>query len=250
MVREAEASFNYVAAGDAQDRAELKRKLDEILGTGAGESANNLLDLSHLRCRGKLTVYLAADEANASEQADLGAPRAQRDLATAAAATELDTVRSIVEVVHGRHVAEKLGFSARSPRDANGVYQLGRRFLSEYDRGNLPASSKAMIDLTPTVEKARVETTRLGASLETLVGEEREAQAALLAKDRAMAEYVEAFSDYAGLVSQLLSVAGLDEEARRLRPSKRHAGRSDEVVEPADGQGESQEAPASEKSVG
>ena len=58
--------------------------------------------------------------------------------------------------------------------------------------------------------------------------EERQAQATLEAKNKAIAVYDHAFSITASLVSTLLNAAGEKELAKRVRPSARRPGQTNE----------------------
>ena len=73
---------------------------------------------------------------------------------------------------------------------------------------------------------------RLGAALITTAREEKEAEQTQKTKNRAIAAYDDVFSKSASLISALLGVAGEEELARRVRPTKNKPGQiSDPDVE-------------------
>jgi len=73
----------------------------------------------------------------------------------------------------------------------------------------------------------------LGTALKSVADERREADEALVAKNRAIDSFDSSFAITAGLLSALLEAAGQTELARRVRPSRRKSGQTEEPL-PAD----------------
>ena len=70
----------------------------------------------------------------------------------------------------------------------------------------------------------------LKGALADVAREERENEATYVAKTRAIEAYDQTFSQVATYVSAMLAIAGEKELARRVRPSSRRPGQTDEVA--------------------
>ncbi len=70
---------------------------------------------------------------------------------------------------------------------------------------------------------------RLGETLEDVVREERQSEAMKVAKDEALAAYDLTFQWVAGSAESLFKLASLPELAKRVRPSSRRRGVTNEV---------------------
>ena len=80
-------------------------------------------------------------------------------------------------------------------------------------------------------ERLTEHTTALTSALADVAREAREAEATLVAKNRALAEHDRTFGDVATLVSAVLRMGGETELAARVRPSPRRPGQTVELAE-------------------
>ncbi|MEM9463383.1 MAG: hypothetical protein AAGF11_55085 [Myxococcota bacterium] len=92
-------------------------------------------------------------------------------------------------------------------------------------------------------------TVALSSALADVAREVREAEATLVAKNRALDEYDRTFGDVATLVSALLRIGGEVELAARVKPSTRRPGQTLEVAERAEEQPATEEPEISAEST-
>ncbi len=167
----------------------------------------------------------AAEDRCVAEQADDIEPRQKRDRAVVKLLTLQIRVRSRIENALGDEGLARYGLDGPSPRTPNALasrlentVNLLRSDPTELDDGLgevLPTAK-----LADTLEAALAPLTE---ALGTLVVEERENEAALTDRDRAIIEWTLVYQSVATILSGLYRLAGRDDLAERIRPTERRA---------------------------
>ncbi len=133
----------------------------------------------------------------------------------------------------GPEVATEIGFALRTPEQPGELHEQAQHLtarLSEPDL-KLPAVRFKGIALDPIglVEEMRPLVDDLGQALENVSREERKIEAMKIAKDEALDAYNRTFLWVGQSAEALFKLAGLPAVAKRVRPSSRRQGLTDEV---------------------
>ncbi|MBM4344316.1 MAG: hypothetical protein FJ100_13180 [Deltaproteobacteria bacterium] len=183
---------------------------------------------------GRATADLDAKEsAYAAELSDDDAPRAWRDAAVARGIATLGAARRAVEAGVGEGGAAAYGLAGDAPRDGPkllAVLRAAERLLAATPKqvsdpfGN-PFNTESV---RPAIGEAATE---LDAALTGVATEAREAQVALVDRDRALDNWQAIYVFAAGVAEVIFRAAGEGRLADHLRPTTRKASGED-VVEP------------------
>lgn len=171
-----------------------------------------------------------AEDRHVAELADDVAPKKQRDAYAAKLIALYVGVRSRVENALGAEGLGRYGLespASRTPRalvsQVESAIKLLRKDVSDLDDGIGPAVS------TTKVAAALAEAVGpLAEVLATLRVEERENEATMTARDRAIVEWTEVYQGVASTLSGLYLLAGRADLAERIRPTVRRAQGLDE----------------------
>ena len=192
-------------------------------------------------------VMIAADQAYLDEVSDDPGYREARDEARNALADKYLRQRDIFTGTFGKVAAREVGFEANVERDGGRLVFQVQRIVDKLTSGyELPVSDMQGVEITPTkfAEDFDPEYTNLSEAQDDLLRELREADTKLIAKRAS----IEAFDGWFLATTRsgvaLYTLVGMDEEARRIRPSLRRPGRRAAEVE-----GE-EEPPASDPPAG
>jgi hypothetical protein len=183
----------------------------------------------------KRLAMVAADEAHLAELSDDANPRLRRDEAAAALRGELAQIRLIAEGAYGPLVSANLFALEASVRDPRGLAVMTERVVARLNAPEFAAPGVRVrgVVVDPREWLAVIEPllAELNAALAEVTREAREAESTLQAKNAAIADYDATFARTATLAESLFSQAGLAEIARKVRPSARRPGRTNEVPE-------------------
>src|SRR5690606_33517403 len=126
----------------------------------------------------------------------------------------------------GPNVFKTLGVSGSTPDEVVALSRFSRAVVNGLAASKLPEPlvPGAAFDPKPYVAQLAPAVERLEKALNDINTDTRENQAALMERDRAFAESRHQFSLIANFTSVLLALAGLDELAKRVRPTGRTAG--------------------------
>ena len=182
----------------------------------------------------KTTALQQADSAHEAEISDDAQPRAERDEAEGELRETTVEFRNAITAKYGDVGLRTMGVYEPPPRGAPELAKYARslhvalvdasRTLTGSARRGLQVDRAAMAtELLPPVE-------RLEAALRKVTQEASELHLTQTAKDRAMEENDLAFMGVANAVEGLLTLAGREDLAERVRPSRRKPG----VVETED----------------
>ncbi len=132
----------------------------------------------------------------------------------------------------GDDITVDIGFALRMPTQAADLHEQAVHLLDRLSSPEeLPAVRYRGVTLEPltVAEEMRPMVERLGETLENVVREERQSDAMKIARDEALAAYDRAFQWVAGSAESLFKLANLPELAKRVRPSSRRRGVTEEV---------------------
>ncbi len=235
MVTDRQKSSEAVQASARTHKELAVAGIGAVLGPEAGAAASVLLEQSAARLEGATAAMTAADDAHANELSDDAEPLKARDDASAEVYADLTEFREVGGAVYGDAYMTRLGFEGTTSRDPLALHRLSGFVLDALAHVPPPAPRRKGLTLdvaawTTTISKSRG---TLGEALSKVATERREAELTQVAKNRSIEEYDHVFSVTATLVSAVLSAGGQKELARRVRPSVRHTGRTEEPEEPS-----------------
>lgn len=210
--------------------------LTERLGATAGGAARTLLRASLDKLKEDTDRMSDADMAHASELADDGRLRDEREAAVDTTYSLLTDLRTAMSAIFGAGAAAQVGFArGETPRDPTALLGTAERVAML-----LPAFEGKPLQLGVTfdpgvyVKPLTKACGTLRQSLDTLAMEARQAEATLVRRHEAVDQYEVTFRATAALMSALLAAAGMPELAARVRPSARRPGRTVEEAERRD----------------
>lgn len=187
----------------------------------------------------RATQMSRADSAHNDELADDADPRNRRDAATQAVYAALVEIKEAVVPLFGAAWLPKLKLPAAVPQDAPTLARLAPEVHAAIAGAKLPKPKLPGVksfDRLPWLTLLDAPTKELQQALKDVAREAREAQATVIAKNRAVAAYDETFSKACALGAALLRLVGEGELADRLRPSARTPGTLETEDQPAPGE--------------
>ncbi len=223
-----------VAAADTHARqaaSAVDKKLSKYLKTG--ETMPDLALLARLvgRSIGSTSEALVkADRAHEAELGDDTAPREARDQAASQVRAVLVDLRAAIDVTYGTPGLTRLGLNTAAPIDPSVLAAQGHTVLDALtdDSVKLPKRRREgmKLDRQAFARELQSSLPALDKALSQVAKEAREAEGTLSAKQKAMADYDAAFSLGATWLSATFSLAAMDTEAAKVRPSTRRAGQT------------------------
>lgn len=177
------------------------------------------------RARAVLGVAVDADQSLAKERSDDAGLAARRDSLVATVREHVIRLRAVMEGVFGPKVFNTLGVKGDTPDEVVALTRFARAVLNGIRSTPLPAPvAGTSFDIGPFVAGLSPAVSELEGVLEAINADARENQAALMERDRALAESRKVFALVATFTSALLALAGLDELAGRVRPTGKRPG--------------------------
>ena len=178
---------------------------------------------------------VATDKANEAELADDAEPRERRDELAATLGADIVELKEIATGILGRAVLRPLRLEGNTPRDPVVLLRHAEGVVEALKTAELPKSRVRGARFRAKEWAERLDGTigGLKAALQDVARETREAEATLVAKNRALAEHDRIFGDVATLVAAVLRMGGEVELAARVRPSSRRPGQTVAVEEEA-----------------
>lgn len=182
---------------------------------------------------------IAADEAHRDEIADDEGFRKERDAAAADLAELIRTFRDAFRSAYGPTKSKDLGFDPRMGRTPVAVLAQGKRLNARLDDPEkpLPASNTPGVSLVPEslVPPLAAAVTRLETALENVTLEKTEADATLVAKNEALAEFDATYLHVARTLEAIYTLAGEVDLAARVRPTRPRPSRTESGSKPDPG---------------
>jgi hypothetical protein len=229
MVMDRQKSARSVQSAARTHRRQIVAQTSERFGqTGVGPAAGVLLDSSVERLEEATGQMVAADDAYLREQGDDPPARKALDEAAGGLRDGLLDVRGSSEANFGKAYAARLGFEGRTPDDPQAMLRLSHLVVDNLGTVPLPKPRLPGVTADPAQWQALLQQHHapVQTAMEAVATEQREHDAAYVAKKQAMDTFDTVFSCTANLVSALLHIAGEDELADRVRPSGRKTGRT------------------------
>lgn len=243
MVRDRLRAATFVAQAA---RTHAERATEGLTMTLGGEVAAPALFTALVALLDEQARRLeAAETAWREELADDAAPRAARDAAVEALVAAAVQARAVLVAVYGETVAARCGLQGATPRDGASLVPVAEALLKRFGEATAGVAPRLGLVLDPkaVLDPVRAALAAYLAAAADVVREAREAEAALMDRDRALGAYDEAFRHVAGTLTHLFALAGLPELAERVRPSVRRPGRT-AVPAPGDDEGDDPAEPS------
>lgn len=229
LVADREASDRAVLAAVETHGQAAAPRLSDLLkpylkeGEGAPDLALFMALISRMLAD-KSAAMTVADRVHQAELGDDAPVRDARDLAAARLASLITRARAAATAQFGREFGGELGVSGETPRQPDQIRHFAAKFIRAVEETTFRAPSDlddtiTVIDKERLLERLRLGLANLDDALNKVAGETREAEATLVAKDRAIAARDEAFRIAANLTSALLESVGEDKLAGLVRPS-------------------------------
>lgn len=177
----------------------------------------------------------AADLANQLELADDPQYRALRDKVVGELFATLVSVRRIVESAYGVEAPKDAGFSGPIERDADEMVARAQAVIERLKGFIGRATQEEGLQVDPAKLIARVQNAKapVQGAKQSVDQEKRELETTLAHRDQKWMVHIDRFRRIANALTALLDLAGLPEQARKVKPSGRSPGRTaGEVGEP------------------
>jgi len=243
QVTDREKSTRFVVASIETHGEKLQLALQERLGRELqqGETMPDVALLTRLVIRALGTTsaaLVAADTAHEAELADDAKPRELRDEEAQRVYQTLVDLRAGVAAALGQDGLRVLGIDHSTPSDPSVLLNEGAAVLARLrDKGlKMPPHRRKGVrfDASDFADELEAHLSPLDQALKDVAREVREAEKTLQDKRKAKAAHDEAFSLGASWLSATFSLAGLDDQAERLRPAPRRPGQVEEPSPPED----------------
>jgi hypothetical protein len=172
-----------------------------------------------------LDAMRAATQTHIEEQSDDGPILEARDTKAQQLSEKLIKLRQAASTTYGATSLIPLGFSKQTPQDHTALVRFAQGVTSAFRRGPLPATEEGVfLDPTSRLDAIDQDATRLEELLKEVAKEKREAQKTQDDKNKAIAAYDATFSRVAHFFVGAFRLAGLEELAKKVRPSNRRPG--------------------------
>ncbi len=177
----------------------------------------------------RLTQQLRqAERRNRTQKARESKARTRRDAHVQEVNTKVARVRRTVSGVFNDGEMVEIGLSRRNARDSEVLLEQAASLVVNLERPDLELSAEQLggvdVDASVLAQDIKPCADKLQQSLTELRREQRQTEATLFAKNEAMDEFNHGFLWIARSVESLLQLAGLPEQAGRVRPSSRRPG--------------------------
>jgi hypothetical protein len=175
-----------------------------------------------------------ADAAHNKELSDDAEPRDRRDETKAAVYAALVEVKQGTVALFGEKWVPRLKLPSEIPQDPAALSRVAAEVIEALAEVELPApllEGVKHFDVKPWIKKIAGPSKELAGAIKDVAREEREAQATLIKKNRAMSDHADGFSKGVAFAQALLRLVGENEHADRLRPNPRQPG----TLEPSSG---------------
>ncbi len=188
---------------------------------------------------------LEAERRNRTQKARETQFRGRRDADVKSVNTKVGRVRQAFAGVYDDDQMVKIGLSRRNARRSDVLLEQAATLAANLEQPDLELSAAQLggfeVDPPLLAQDIELSAGKLRQSLSELRREERQTEATLIAKDEAMDEFNHGFLWIARSVESLLQLAGLKEQAVRVRPSSRRPGVT-ERLEASDAEGDQPQA--------
>lgn len=215
----------------------LQELLDEPVGKALPESLSTtfgpVVEMLVQVLTEARDLLIASDRMRRDQTAKATHYRGLRDAASAALSHNLVGLRDTFLGACGTEIAAQLGFALRTPQQPGELFEQAQHLVARLGdpelvlpepryKGILLDAAEMTAELQPLVDK-------LGETLEDLSREARLDESTKIAKDEMLHAYDRTFLWAARTAESLFRLVNLPEVAKRVRPSTRRPGLTDEV---------------------
>ncbi len=177
----------------------------------------------------RLRDQMVEDERlNRDQKARETEARARRDADVREVNAKVGRARRVLTGVYEVDQAAKAGLARRNARDSEVLLEQATTLIAHLERSDFALIGSQLgqfeVDAPVLAQGLKPSADRLRQSIDDLVQEVRQSEVTLLAKDESMAEFNHGFLWIARSIESLLQLAGLEEQAARVRPSSRRPG--------------------------
>ncbi len=168
-----------------------------------------------------------ADRSNRTQKAQETESRARRDADVKQVNAKVIRVRRVFSGVYEDDQLAKIGLARRNARESDVLQEQAAYLADNLEQSlELTGSQLGQFEVDPSImaQVLKPSADQLRQSLSELHHEERQTEATQIAKNEAMEEFNHGFLWIARSVESLLQLAGLEEQAARVRPSSRRPG--------------------------
>lgn len=203
----------------------------------SGGSTGELIRRLGRTLQASIDALVEADQAHEIKKARGRPVRREVKEAVAVLYRELVDLRRAVEAVGGAPALVKLGFKGITTREPLALCRLGDAVYTRLPglADELTARRGLTFDAAAYVGPVAEATGRLERAREDWVREQREREVTLMHKLRAMSAFDSCYLSVARALEALFRLAGMDELADRVRPTRRRGPSADADEEPGDG---------------
>ncbi len=175
--------------------------------------------------------------------------RGRRDLTASDVYSRVVGLRQSFTGIYSDDRLAEFGFARRTPRQADELLEYATHLVERLSDPDLDLSGSVyenyQIDPLPLLAEVVEAVPKLRQAVEALGQQERRSEALLLAKDAGLEKHNQTFLWTARTVESLFRLAGLEEVARRVRPSSRRIG----VIGRLSGEPDDSDSSASQEST-
>ena len=186
-----------------------------------------------------LDRVVATDRQYRDQKARESISRRHRDDQVDSVTSEVLGLRKALTGILSDDKLAELGFARRTPTRPEVLQEQASHLVERLGDSESDMSGSRyrnlQLDVSDLAQELNVAVEALQTASDDLVREERETEVLKLAKDEALTTYNQSFLWIARTVEALCRLAGLDEVAKRVRPSQRRPGvTAQRFVQPSD----------------
>ncbi len=200
------------------------------------ETQLQLFEKELIRLRDELRE---AERRNRDQKARETKARGRRDADVKRVNAKVGRVRKVLTGVYDDQQAAEIGLARRNARDPEVLLEQAATLAVHLGRSELELAEAQLggidVDAPQLAQDVKPSADRLRRSLSGLRREVKRTEATQIAKDEAMAEFNHGFLWIARSIESQLRLAGLEEQAARVRPSSRRPGVTERLESGAEG---------------
>ncbi len=189
------------------------------------ETQLQLFEKELIRLRDELRE---AERRNRDQKARETKARGQRDADVKLVNAKVGRVRKVFTGVFDDQQAAEIGMARRNARDSEVLLEQAATLAANLGRSELELTEAQLggvdVNAPQLAQDVKPSADRLQQSLSKLRRDEKRTEATMLAKGKAMEEFNHGFLWIARSIESHLQLAGLEEQALRVRPSSRRPG--------------------------
>ncbi len=217
---------------------ELCGSFDPLLADGQVTPFETQLELFKKKLTLDLDAVVSSARAYRDQRARETLFRGRRDKQVTEVNSDVVGLRRAFTGIYSEEKLAEFGFARRTPQQPGELVEQATHLVTHLDDPDLDLSGARFdqfkVDVPELARKLVGSVEKLQIAIDEVVREERRAEAMKLAKDEALEKYNRSFLWIARTLESLFQLAGLEEVAKRIRPSSRRAGVTEKVEQSKD----------------